>query len=225
MVVLFLILVLTPLLSVSLDGIQKYSKYFVKSVRYLNFFGIADIFLTFCTGVYVHQTRKVVLDPKIVAKKYVLGYFFVDLLSSFPFGMTKEAAFKKSSLTYQVLSFAPFIRILRVANLMKYIDRFRDWRHHSYYKVKVIKLFIIFVLLVMWSSSVMYRVAFHGKSNWLLEGNIIRNLALSILKAVYDLVHVGSDINNSNKVGDIIVSIVCIIVGFVFNLFVVGKGM
>jgi hypothetical protein len=48
---------------------------------------LVDIFLNFRTGLVDPMTQLVNLDPDVIAKNYLLGWFSIDLISSIPFDL------------------------------------------------------------------------------------------------------------------------------------------
>lgn len=100
---------------------------------------IIDIFLNFRTGIVdPNNTEEVILDKKVISRKYLHGWFVIDLVSSIPFdyayfiasstGVTKQSLIK-ASRALRILKLAKLLsllRLLRVSRLVRYIKRFEE---------------------------------------------------------------------------------------------------
>ena len=103
-----------------------------------DFFFIADICLNFRTGIVdPNNQEEIILDRKIITRKYLRGWFFVDLLSSLPFdyayfvasSSSAQQTLIKASRALRILKLAKLLsllRLLRVSRLMRYITRFEE---------------------------------------------------------------------------------------------------
>ena len=82
---------------------------------------------------------QVILDPKQVAKRYIKGWFFVDVASSIPFDYLTLIATRgssgispsllKASRALRILRLAKMLsllRLLRISRLLRYIQRWED---------------------------------------------------------------------------------------------------
>lgn len=83
------------------------------------------------------RTVQVILDPKIVAKKYLKGWFVVDVTSSFPFDYFTLIATRgevsssllKASRALRVIRLAKLLsllRLLRISRLLRFMQRWED---------------------------------------------------------------------------------------------------
>lgn len=68
---------------------------------FIDFLFLLDIFLTFRTTYISNKTGIEISEPKKIAKNYILGRFWVDFFTVFPF------------------SYIPFLTILRVIGILK----------------------------------------------------------------------------------------------------------
>ncbi len=80
---------------------------------------------------------QVILDPRVVAKKYVKGWFAVDLSSSFPFDYFTliatqgqvDSSLLKASRALRVIRLAKLLsllRLLRISRLLRFIQRWEE---------------------------------------------------------------------------------------------------
>lgn len=99
---------------------------------------ITDICLNFKTGIVDPNNQdEIILDKKIIAQKYLRGWFVIDLLSSLPFdyayfiasSSSAQQTLIKASRALRILKLAKLLsllRLLRVSRLVRYIKRFEE---------------------------------------------------------------------------------------------------
>ena len=102
---------------------------------------IIDICLNFKTGIVDPNNQdEVILDKKIITRKYLRGWFVIDLLSSLPFdyayfiasSSSAQQTLIKASRALRILKLAKLLsllRLLRVSRLVRYIKRFEEVGH------------------------------------------------------------------------------------------------
>ena len=109
------------------------------SLHWLILNGISDcIFLNFKTGfIDPNNNDEVILDKKIIRRKYVRSWFVIDLVSSLPFdyayfiasSSSTQQTLIKASRALRILKLAKLLsllRLLRVSRLVRYIKRFEE---------------------------------------------------------------------------------------------------
>lgn len=99
---------------------------------------LIDIFLNFKTGfIDPNNNDEVILDKKIIRRKYVRSWFVIDLVSSLPFdyayfiasSSSTQQTLIKASRALRILKLAKLLsllRLLRVSRLVRYIKRFEE---------------------------------------------------------------------------------------------------
>ena len=99
---------------------------------------LVDICLNFKTGIVdPNNQEEVILDKKVIRRKYLRGWFFIDLLSSLPFdyayfivsSSSAQQTLIKASRALRILKLAKLLsllRLLRVSRLVRYIKRFEE---------------------------------------------------------------------------------------------------
>lgn len=102
---------------------------------------LVDICLNFKTGIVdPNNQEEVILDKKIITRKYLRGWFLIDLLSSLPFdyayfiasSSSAQQTLIKASRALRILKLAKLLsllRLLRVSRLVRYIKRFEEVGH------------------------------------------------------------------------------------------------
>lgn len=89
-----------------------------------------DIIFNFRTGLIDHDTKCVNLDPEIIAKTYILGWFTVDLLSSIPFDLifilytaSREGSVQDQHTYGQIVRILELFKVFRLSRAVRYVSR------------------------------------------------------------------------------------------------------
>ena len=100
-----------------------YSGYIAFSIDILL---LIDILITFRTAYFDKWDRlRLIIDECEIAKKYICGWFFIDLLTSIPFEFMLPASnIVKFVKVFRVFRFVRIVKILRLFKMIKYFDGF-----------------------------------------------------------------------------------------------------
>jgi hypothetical protein len=116
-------------------------------------FFIADVFLNFCVGYYDEATQGVVLDLRKVAKRYVLGWFCLDVLAAIPYGWIADYTEVGGDLL--IMRSAKSLKILRAIRLFKLVRlKARMDRLEQYFEfipVVVVVMTVLYIFSVVLS--------------------------------------------------------------------------
>ena len=85
----------------------------------------------------LNYTLQVILDPKIVAKKYMKSWFVIDLGSSFPFdyciillsqGQVSSSLLKASRVlrVIRLAKLLSLLKLLRLSRLLRFMSRWEE---------------------------------------------------------------------------------------------------
>ena len=152
-------------------------------------FFLFDIVLNFRTAFY--KDGNLILNFKSIAKNYLKGWFWIDLVSSFPFiwiaqlisgtSTNSVASFKATARLLRVVKifrFAKVIRVIRIIKLKQILGNIEDLMHshtaiHAILSLVRLSIFIFF--LAHWCACFWYLLgASSTEDNWLgashLEG-------------------------------------------------------
>lgn len=144
-----------------------------------------DILLNFHTA-YYHK-GELVNDHKKIAKNYLKTWFFVDILSSFPYGLidyfysdTNTLAGAKLLRLFRILRLLKVLRALRFFKLHRIFRKFRglaEFQQSAHGPLQLIKLLVIVLLLAHWLACVWHLIAsldndFLHDNTWLDEQQI-----------------------------------------------------
>lgn len=87
----------------------------------MQFFSYVDVILTFFTGYVDVKSNRVVLDSKKILKKYLLTFFFADIISTFPYSLVIRLT---EAYTFHTCRYLHFLRLVRLPTLVTFMRRF-----------------------------------------------------------------------------------------------------
>ncbi|XP_048509724.1 potassium/sodium hyperpolarization-activated cyclic nucleotide-gated channel 4-like [Athalia rosae] len=119
---------------------------------------LCDIVLWFFTGYYELRTNVVVLDPRIIARKYLTSWFFIDLLSSLPMGLLALLG-NASHQRVQLYSYSQILKIFRLRVVVNYVRRLRRVYGISFQTQKSIEFGVLMVIVLHWAACAEYYVS------------------------------------------------------------------
>ena len=116
-----------------------------------------DIVLNFVTAYKDQRTKEIITAPKLIAKKYLKGFFLVDLIATFPFGTilsnpnigiaTQLAKLGKLPKMIKFLRAIRLLKLLRVYKLQQFISKLEVNCNIHHGISRLIKI-VIMVMLV-----------------------------------------------------------------------------
>ncbi|XP_036142943.1 potassium/sodium hyperpolarization-activated cyclic nucleotide-gated channel 1-like [Monomorium pharaonis] len=121
---------------------------------------IIDMFLNFITGFVSTDGREIFLDITLVARRYVKGYFFVDLISSIPYTWIYPTSIlppgPSSNSALLVFEFLPVLKLIRIPTVQQNVQQINTSFGISQVQHLIIWLIILTLLIFHWSSCVSY---------------------------------------------------------------------
>ena len=115
-----------------------------------DFLFVIDIILNFLTAYGDPKSKIMIVDPKKIAKRYLTGFFFVDVIATFPFGLVLSHQslgltnkFGKLGRLPKLLKFLRAAKLLKLVRLQHFISRLEmEYNiHHGVTRmIKVISL-------------------------------------------------------------------------------------
>ncbi|OQR96174.1 cyclic nucleotide-binding protein [Achlya hypogyna] len=130
------------------------------------FFAI-DILLSFRTG-YFDDEGHLTMNTRQIAERYLKGWFWIDLVSTFPIGSVAEALTPSASMTnststsYQNLKLIRFMRLARLLKLVRLlklnrsVSSFENVLDLSPAAIRLLKLFVQVCFIAHLSACVFY---------------------------------------------------------------------
>ncbi|KYM97158.1 Potassium/sodium hyperpolarization-activated cyclic nucleotide-gated channel 1, partial [Cyphomyrmex costatus] len=112
---------------------------------------ICDIVIWFFTGYYDSQTQLIVLDPKVVASKYLRGSFVINVLPVLPLEFL-IVLFK--SMWY--LAALNLLKILWMRTVINYSRRLYYVFEINFHLYKIMEISVIIIVCVHWAACLEY---------------------------------------------------------------------
>lgn len=184
----------------------------------------ADICITFATGFYHPYTKKVILNKKLIALRYLKGYFIIDVISSFPLYYIMD--FLGYSTGYTAWRLVTFLKFLRITTLLKYLDTLRLYCEFSIYRFSFFKIMLVYIIMVLWATSIMHMVALRSPNSWLPEAaksNVLYGLFYSCFRATYTFLLIGYGFRLSNSYSDLLCTIIGLMIGLCLKLYFLAQ--
>ncbi|XP_050461211.1 potassium/sodium hyperpolarization-activated cyclic nucleotide-gated channel 1-like isoform X3 [Cataglyphis hispanica] len=112
---------------------------------------MCDIIIKFFTGHYDSRTKLVILDPRIVARKYLRGFFIVDTLSILPLEFIIVLT---DSMWY--LTSLNLLKILRIRTVIVYSRKLYYVYRINFHLFKIAEIGVFIVVGVHWAACMEY---------------------------------------------------------------------
>jgi hypothetical protein len=112
-----------------------------------------DIVFNFHTG-HLDEQNKLIMDPKMIAKRYIKSWFFLDILATFPFELLAIIGGIDAAANVQLFALLKCPRLLRLGRILKFLENMRGanvWR--------MIRLFILFFMMSHWIGCLWFLIA------------------------------------------------------------------
>lgn len=138
---------------IAFDPVEADSPVYITVVWLINIIFVIDIFVNFRTTYINNRTGDEVWDPKMIAKKYVLGgRLWIDLLSALPLDQ-----FMSKGTIRDILSLLSMLKAVRVARLSKAIQSLNIRQDIKAY-LKLLKLVFYLAIYIHFIAWVFYYV-------------------------------------------------------------------
>ncbi|XP_018568445.1 potassium/sodium hyperpolarization-activated cyclic nucleotide-gated channel 1-like [Anoplophora glabripennis] len=150
---------------------------------------ITDVIKLFFTGFYHEEKSKVILDCNAVAKRYLTGHFFFDIISSlhfflFPLRIMNILVINDTEIIKIPLRLFNRLKIARMSRWLYILDLFRQYMGYSSYLFKGIKVVLIFFVVTFWAFSINFFVEYFVEV--FLSGDETINLGNRIFRSYYE---------------------------------------
>lgn len=156
-----------------------------------------DILLNFHTG-YLKK-GELITSHRLIARNYLRSWFFIDLLSTFPFGSMSDLFFANTNTPDS----AQLLKLFRILRLLKVLRALRFFKLSSAFKtikeflkisegpVRLIRLLFTVVFLAHWLACIWHLVAFYEpdadlKRTWLHKQGIYdSDISVRYIRSIY----------------------------------------
>jgi hyperpolarization activated cyclic nucleotide-gated potassium channel 2 len=132
-------------IGVALNPVSMRTHAFLALNWVIDFFFMIDIFVNFRTIVVNTETGDEIMVPKNIAKAYLRGRFWIDLLATVPLDWIAVQIFSASdSSELQLFGILKLVRVLRLGKIIQYLNSKEDVK----VSLKLLKLIFFLVLYI-----------------------------------------------------------------------------
>eukprot|EP00795_Rhopilema_esculentum_P014724 gene14724-5824_t len=203
---------------------------------------IFDIIFNFHTGIPDHENEHLtILDKRIIRRRYLKGWFFLDLCSSLPLeyvfliieSTDRSTAIVKASRGFKILKLVKMLTLLklfRLSRLVRYIRRFEDATNITTSHLRILKLLALMLLLGHWSGCLQYLVPYlqdFPADSWvvregLLEASVWRRYTWSVFRAMSHMLSIGYGRMPPHSTTDAWLTLLSMMIGGAFYAVFIG---
>lgn len=198
----------------------------------IEFMFLADCVMTFFTGYYEKNTKKIVLSRRDIFWRYVLGFFLPDFLGSIPPSIVKASIAgiwgeKTRGEEIDYIKTLQFFKILRIPTMIVYIDRYREWAEGSTQKTKIFKLILVPSIVILWLSFALWYIALIYEEKWIIDPSIDKNqrYLICLLRVVLMSFSVSYGTAPSQNTLAWIPEVIIMIGAFTFYIFILAQTL
>jgi len=129
---------------------------------------ISDIVLNFRTGYQEDKNGyrlKFILDPKLIARRYIRSWLILDIISSFPidnvlliinggdfdsFGLGLKSA-SRAFKFMRLAKLLSLLKLLRLSRILRYVSKYEEFYHLTASVMRYIKLVMMMLVVAHWN--------------------------------------------------------------------------
>jgi hypothetical protein len=173
----------TFMLTFELSFVENSNLFFRVSEYVTSFAFVFDIFFNFNLAYYNSQ-KKLVTNRKKIIISYIKFWFWLDLVSAFPFYLISDVRNTSFAQNLKSAKIFKYLKIVRLARLVKFIRRFcpkSQPSRNDYHSMKLrsnaerLSQHLLFALIVSHFFACIFYVLptkFHPQNNWVVSRNL-----------------------------------------------------
>ncbi|XP_067281365.1 potassium/sodium hyperpolarization-activated cyclic nucleotide-gated channel 2 isoform X2 [Pseudorasbora parva] len=136
---------------------------------------LADLVFNFRTGIMEGDNSQIILDPQVISRRYLRGWFMIDFISSIPVdyiflivdieSRLESAEVYRTARALRIVRFTKILsllRLLRLSRLIRYIHQWEEIFHMTYdlasAVVRIVNLIGMMLLLCHWDGCFQFMV-------------------------------------------------------------------
>ncbi|XP_042601921.1 LOW QUALITY PROTEIN: potassium/sodium hyperpolarization-activated cyclic nucleotide-gated channel 1-like [Cyprinus carpio] len=156
---------------------------------------LVDLVLNFRTGIMEGDNSQIILDPKVISRRYLRGWFLVDFISSIPVdyiflvvdieARLESAEVYRTARALRIVRFTKILsllRLLRLSRLIRYIHQWEEIFHMTYdlasAVVRIVNLIGMMLLLCHWDGCMQFMVPMlqdFPSNCWVAKNNMVNS--------------------------------------------------
>ncbi|KAK3508562.1 hypothetical protein QTP70_032764 [Hemibagrus guttatus] len=199
---------------------------------------LTDLILNFRTGIPEDDNSHIILDPKVIRRRYLQGWFLVDFISSIPvdyvfLAVDLEARLESAEVyrTARALRIVRFtkilslLRLLRLSRLIRYIHQWEEIFHMTYdlasAVVRIVNLIGMMLLLCHWNGCLQFMVPMlqdFPQDCWVSKNNMVNatweeQYSYALFMAMSHMLCIGYGAQAPERMTDVWLTMLSMIVG------------
>ncbi|ROL45754.1 Potassium/sodium hyperpolarization-activated cyclic nucleotide-gated channel 4 [Anabarilius grahami] len=156
---------------------------------------LADLVFNFRTGIMEGDNSQIILDPQVISRRYLRGWFMIDFISSIPVdyiflvvdieARLESAEVYRTARALRIVRFTKILsllRLLRLSRLIRYIHQWEEIFHMTYdlasAVVRIVNLIGMMLLLCHWDGCMQFMVPMlqdFPPNCWVSKNNIVNS--------------------------------------------------
>ncbi|XP_016146617.1 potassium/sodium hyperpolarization-activated cyclic nucleotide-gated channel 2-like [Sinocyclocheilus grahami] len=156
---------------------------------------LADLVFNFRTGIMEADNTQIILDPQVISRRYLRGWFLVDFISSIPVdyiflvvdieARLESAEVYRTARALRIVRFTKILsllRLLRLSRLIRYIHQWEEIFHMTYdlasAVVRIVNLIGMMLLLCHWNGCMQFMVPMlqdFPSNCWVSKNNMVNS--------------------------------------------------
>ncbi|XP_016299848.1 potassium/sodium hyperpolarization-activated cyclic nucleotide-gated channel 2-like [Sinocyclocheilus anshuiensis] len=154
---------------------------------------LADLVFNFRTGIMEADNTQIILDPQVISRRYLRGWFLVDFISSIPVdyifllvdieARLESAEVYRTARALRIVRFTKILsllRLLRLSRLIRYIHQWEEIFNMTYdlasAVVRIVNLIGMMLLLCHWDGCMQFMVPMlqdFPSNCWVSKNNMV----------------------------------------------------
>ncbi|XDV34095.1 hypothetical protein PO909_004300, partial [Leuciscus waleckii] len=156
---------------------------------------LADLVFNFRTGIMEEENSQIILDPQVISRRYLRGWFTIDFISSIPVdyiflivdieSRLESAEVYRTARALRIVRFTKILsllRLLRLSRLIRYIHQWEEIFHMTYdlasAVVRIVNLIGMMLLLCHWDGCMQFMVPMlqdFPENCWVSKNNMVNS--------------------------------------------------
>ncbi|KAG1948645.1 potassium/sodium hyperpolarization-activated cyclic nucleotide-gated channel 2 [Pimephales promelas] len=156
---------------------------------------LADLVFNFRTGIMEEENSQIILDPQVISRRYLRGWFTIDFISSIPVdyiflvvdieSRLESAEVYRTARALRIVRFTKILsllRLLRLSRLIRYIHQWEEIFHMTYdlasAVVRIVNLIGMMLLLCHWDGCMQFLVPMlqdFPANCWVSKNNMVNS--------------------------------------------------
>ncbi|XP_061111998.1 potassium/sodium hyperpolarization-activated cyclic nucleotide-gated channel 1-like [Conger conger] len=198
---------------------------------------LADLVFNFRTGILKEDNSEIILDPLIIRRQYLRGWFVVDFISSIPVDyiflvvdleVLMDSELYRTARALRIVRFTKILsllRLLRLSRLIRYIHQWEEIFHMTYdlasAVVRIVNLIGMMLLLCHWDGCLQFLVPMlqdFPEDCWVAKNHMVNitwsvQYSYALFKAMSHMLCIGYGAQAPQSMTDVWLTMLSMIVG------------